>query len=253
MTKGKNIVGIIPVRMASTRFPGKPLAKICGLAMVEHIRRRVGLCKLLSRVIVATCDEEIKGLVEGFGGEAVMTSNTHERCTERVAEAAKDLDADIIVNIQGDEPLVTPRMITQVLGPMLEDKACGCVNLICPIDDEEEFESPNSVKTVVDQKGKVLYFSREPIPSRKKTKEPFARYRQLGVIAFTKPVLFQYVAMPQTPLEKIESIDMMRLLENGYAVRAAVTDEPLYGVDTPLELKRVEELMEKDRILRKYL
>ncbi len=252
MKKQSKIVGIIPVRMASTRFPGKPLASICGLPMVEHVRRRSALCKSLSRVIVATCDDQIRTVVEGHGGDVIMTSSSHERCTDRIAEAAAHLDADIIVNIQGDEPLIAPRMISRLLRPVIDDR-CGCANLICPITDEKEFESQNSVKAVLDLKGNILYFSREPIPSRKKTLEPFKKYRQLGIIAFTKPILLSYSSMKQTPMERIESIDMMRLLENGHTIKAVIINEPLYGVDTPDELKAAEAIMEKDKLLLEYL
>lgn len=249
----KTIVAIIPARMASTRFPGKPLAKIMGLPMVEHTRRRLCLCKELSRVIVATCDRQIKDAVESFGGEAIMTADTHERCTDRVAEAAKHLDADIIVNVQADEPMVTPEMISRILEPMLEDKACVCVNLVSVIVNDEDFQNPNTVKTIFDLKGNILYFSREPIPSPKKAKDSFSRYKQLGIIAFTKKMLDIYTALPQTPLEKIESVDMMRLLENGYPVRAVIINQPLYGVDTPEELKKVESLMRDDALVAKYI
>lgn len=249
----RKIVAIIPARMASTRFPGKPLAKILGLPMVEHVRRRVLLCKELSDVFVATCDKEIKDTIENLGGKVIMTKGSHKRCTDRIAEAARLLDADVIVNVQGDEPLILPQMISHVVEPLLADNKCKCVNLICPILTEEDFKNPNAVKTVLDEKGNVLYFSREPIPSPKKTMEPFKKYKQLGIIAFDRDLLLLYSAMKETPLERIESVDMLRLTENGYPIKAVITDKPLYGVDTPEELKRVEAIMKKDKLVKRYI
>lgn len=247
------IIAIIPARMASTRFPGKPLANILGLPMVEHVRRRILLCDKVDKVVVATCDAEIRDAIENYGGDVVMTANTHERCTDRVAEAMNYLDADIVVNVQGDEPLIMPQMILQVIQPMLDDDKCECVNLISPIVTEEEFKNPNAVKTVIDLNGNVLYFSREAIPSDKKTKAQFKKYKQLGIIAFTKRALLLYGKMKQTSMEKTESIDMMRFLENGYAIKTAFIDEPLYGVDTPAELDRVERIMKHDGLVKKYI
>lgn len=249
----KKIVAVIPVRMASTRFPGKPLAGIVGLPMVEHVRRRVGLCKDVSRVVVATCDTKIKEVVERFGGEVIMTSDKHERCTERVAEAADKLDADIVVNVQGDEPLIMPQMISELVGPMLGAGTCECTNLVSPITDDEESANPNVVKTVFDLKKNILCFSREPIPSSKKAKGRFRRYKQLGIIAFSKSMLLRYVSLKMTPVETIESIDMMRLLEHGYPIKAVVTEGASCGVDTPEDLKRAEGLMGKDGIVKEYL
>jgi 3-deoxy-manno-octulosonate cytidylyltransferase (CMP-KDO synthetase) len=255
MTEGdrKKAAVIIPVRMASSRFPGKPLAKILGLEMIEHVRRRAQLCKDLSSVLIATCDEEIRRVVEGYGGKVIMTSDSHERCTDRVAEAARKVEADIIINIQGDEPMITPEMISGVLKPLLDDSDCQVVNLISPIDSKEDFINPNVIKTVCGIDGNVLYFSREPIPSEKKSKGPVKAFRQLGVIAFRKDFLIAFSKLPQTPLEKFESIDMLRLLEHGYKIKAAVTAQKSYGVDTPENLRSVEALLKADKLLNKYM
>lgn len=253
MKNKKKITAIIPARMASTRFPGKPLAKILGLEMIEHIRRRVSLCGMMDAVIVATCDEEIKSLVERRGGMAVMTSSSHERCTDRIAEAAEKADADIIVNIQGDEPMIMPDMITAVVTPLVSDESCQAANLVCPIDNREDFISPNAVKTVCGIGGDVLYFSREPIPSDKKADSSFISLKQLGIIAFRKDFLMKFSRLPQTPLERIESIDMLRAVENGYKIKAVVTKEKIYGVDTPADLRRVEAIMKDDALLKEYM
>ena len=165
-------IAIIPARMAATRFPGKPLVTIRGLPMIEHVRRRVKMCRMLRETIVATCDREIKEVVEYAGGKVVMTSEKHERCTDRIAEAAAGVDADIIVNVQGDEPLILPGMIEEVIRPLFEDPELLCSNLVTRIKDEEEFQNPNAPKVVTDRSWNILYISREPIPSRKKATRP---------------------------------------------------------------------------------
>jgi len=163
------IVAIIPARMASTRFPGKPLARILGLPMIEHVRRRIALSDCLDEVIVATCDEEIREVVKEAGGKVIMTSRTHERSVDRVAEAAATLDADVVINVQGDEPLVLPRMMKEVTRPLLEDSSMHSANLVVRITDRVEFEDPNAPKAVINQFGDILYISREPIPSQRKS------------------------------------------------------------------------------------
>ena len=246
------VLVVVPARMASTRFPGKPLALIAGLPMVEHVRRRVLLCPLVNDVLVATCDIEIFAATEKFGGRAVMTSNRHERCTDRVAEAVGDEMADIIVNVQGDEPLLSPDMLDKVIRPMLEDPDLKCTNLISPIA-EEEGENPNLVKVTFDRNMNALYFSRESIPSRKKAgKSPIQRYKQLGIIAFRRSFLKTYTQLEPTPLEEIESVDMLRLLEHGYKIKFVSVFSNSIGVDTPEDLRRATELMHADPWLQHY-
>lgn len=249
----KRIIAIIPARMASTRFPGKPLVKILGLEMIEHVRRRLQLCRELAEVLVATCDPEIKETVEKYGGRAIMTSKDHQRCTDRVAEAVRTVDADVIVNVQGDEPMITPRMISLLIKQIVSDRDCHAANLVSPIEDREDFVNPNVVKTVCDSNGNVLYFSREPIPSDKKTGEIFTPLRQLGIIGFTKDFLLDFAKLPQTPLEKIESIDMLRMIEHGYKLKSVIVTDKIYGIDTAEELKKVENIMREDKLLIEYM
>jgi len=249
----KKVVAIIPARMASTRLPGKPLAKILGLELIEHVRRRVQLCEALDSVFVATCDDEIKNALAKYGGKVIMTAKNHERCTDRIAEAAIKIEADIVINVQGDEPMVTPDMITGVLKPLLDDSNCQVVNLISLIDNKEDFINPNVIKTVCDVDGNVLYFSREPIPSEKKFKGSVKAFRQLGVIAFRKDFLITFSKLPQMPLEKFESIDMLRLLEHGYRIKTAITTQKSYGVDTLEDLRLAENLLKADKLLNKYM
>lgn len=248
----KKVVAMIPVRMASSRFPGKPLAKILGLEMVEHVRRRVELCKSLNSVFVATCDCEIRDSVERYGGRVIMTSDVHERCTDRIAEAASKIDADIVINIQGDEPMIVPDVITLLVNKMLQTNA-KVINLLSAIDNKEDFNDPNVVKTVCDVKGNVLYFSREPIPSLKRTTEAFTPLKQLGIIGFTKEFLVKFSKLTPTPLEIIESIDMLRIIEHGYAIGTLIIKDTICGVDTMEDLKKIEDLMKRDVILSRYI
>ncbi len=250
--KSPTVLAVVPARMASTRFPGKPLALIAGLPMVEHVRRRVLLCPLVNDVLVATCDREIVAATEKLGGRAVMTASTHERCTDRVAEAAVGESADIIVNVQGDEPLLSPDMLEKVIRPMLENPDLPCTNLISPIA-EEEGENPNLVKVTFDRSMHALYFSREAIPSRKKAGNlPLQRYKQLGIIAFRREFLTTYTKLAPTPLEEIESVDMQRLLEHGYKIKLVPVTSNSIGVDTPQDLVKATELMRADPWLRHY-
>ncbi|MBF0465909.1 MAG: 3-deoxy-manno-octulosonate cytidylyltransferase [Nitrospirae bacterium] len=248
------IVAMIPARMAATRFPGKPLALIKGLPMIEHVRRRVQMAKILTEVYVATCDEQIKRVVETAGGKVIMTKDCHERCTDRVAEASDKIDADIIINVQGDEPLIMPEMIDAVARPLVQDNELYCVNLATPITDMVEFEDPNAPKLVTDIHGDVLYISREPIPSQKKTRFlEYLKLKQLGIISFRHDFLKVFTNLTPTPLEQVESVDMMRAVEHGYKVRTAVVKGIMIGVDVPDDVGRVENILDNDPLLEKYI
>ena len=244
------VVGVIPVRMASSRFPGKPLAKIRGLSMVEHVYRRALMTKTLDQVVIATCDKEIEREVQAFGGEAILTSDQHLRCTDRVAEAARQLEAEVVVNIQGDEPLLQPSMVDKIVEPFASDESVVCTTVIAVID-ESEADNPNVVKTVCAQSGDVLYFSREPIPSRKMG-VIVPMFKQVGIYAFTHQFLLRFDRLPETPLERAESVDLMRALEHGFPVRGVVCSELSLGVDTPQDLLRCEELMKDDALFPSY-
>jgi 3-deoxy-manno-octulosonate cytidylyltransferase (CMP-KDO synthetase) len=248
------IIAIIPARMAATRFPNKPLIPILGLPMIEHVRRRVAMSNELDEVIVATCDEEIKKVVESAGGKVIMTADTHERCTDRIAEAAGTIDADIVINVQGDEPLVMPYMMTDVTKPFAEDNDLVSVNLVSRIVDDAEFNNPNAPKAVTNRLGDLLYISREPIPSKKKAdSDQYTKLKQLGLIAFRKDFLEIFTQLEPTPLEQIESVDMMRAIEHGYRVRAVETQGRMIGVDVPDDIKLVEEALANDPLLKDYL
>ncbi len=247
-------IAVIPARMAATRFPGKPIVPILGLPMIEHVRRRVLLCDSLSDVIVATCDNEIRKVVEGAGGKVVMTSDKHERATDRVAEAAAGISADIVINLQGDEPLILPRMMDELIAPFKNDNDIQAVNLVTRIVNDEEFENPNAPKVVTNRFGDLLYISREPIPSRKKSyTEDYIKLKQLGLIAFKSDFLQTFTRLEATPLEKIESVDMNRAVEHGYKVKIVETKGQMIGVDVPKDIKRVEEILTSDPFVKEYL
>lgn len=248
------IIAVIPARMGSSRFPGKPLASILGIPMIEHVYRRTAMCDRLDGVYVATCDKEIYGAVEGFGGKAIMTSPRHKRASDRVAEAAQVLDAEVVVMVQGDEPMTTPEMIDLAIAPMLDDPQVQCVNLVKRIETEEEFLNPNTIKVVMDRQGEALYFSREPIPTRHiQDFDVIPVFKQVCVIPFRRNLLLTYAQLEPTPLEQTESIDMLRLLEHGYKVHMVETEFDTRAVDTPADRDRVEELMRDDPLTREYV
>ncbi|MFH2011563.1 MAG: 3-deoxy-manno-octulosonate cytidylyltransferase [Pseudomonadota bacterium] len=253
-----NIIGIIPARMASSRFPGKPLAKICGMPMIGHVYHRSVMSKSLSAVYVATCDQEVVEYVNSIGGKAVMTKDTHERASDRCAEAMLKIEAetgekiDLMVMIQGDEPLVLPEMIDEAVQPMIDDTNILITNLLGKITTIEEFEDPNEVKVVVDKFNNALYFSREPIPSRKKGVKDVSMYKQVCIIPFRRDFLLEYNETPQTPLEIIESVDMMRILENGLKVKMIPTRFDSKSVDTLDDLYVVEKIMNNDTLYNTY-
>ena len=241
MTK---IVAVVPARMGSTRFPGKPLAPLLGLPMIEHVVRRVTMCDRLDAVHVATCDEEIRDAVEAFGGSVIMTSRAHERASDRVAEAARALDADVVVMVQGDEPMVAPEMIEAAVAPMLADPSIGCVNLARRITDPAELHDRNTIKVVIAANGDALYFSRAPIPAIDAARlDEIAVFKQVCVIPFRPAFLREFALLAPTPLEGAESIDMLRALEHGLRVRMVETAVDTHAVDTPDDLRLVEARM----------
>jgi len=248
-------VAIIPARMGSSRFPGKPMAKIDGKPMIGHVFDRVKLCPDLTKTVVATCDKDIKDYIESIGGEAVMTSTLHERASDRAAEALAVLEAedgvtyDIVVMVQGDEPMTHPEMVSQALSPMLTNTSIKVVNLVADIASQEEFEDRNCIKVVLDCSDNAMYFSREPIPTQRNGLNVPMK-KQVCVIPFTRQFLFEYQELDPTPLEIIESVDMMRVLENGFKVKMVHTDFQTSAVDTPQDLVRIEALMTSDSFKR---
>jgi len=250
------IVALIPARLGSSRFPNKPLAPLFGRPMIEHVWYRASASRLLTDVVVATCDAEIRDAVDAFGGRAVMTSHQHERGTDRIAEAAAILglgEGDIAVNIQGDEPMLLPSMVDQAVRPLLDDAALPVTNLCAMIESDAEHTDPNEIKVVTNLSGEALFMSRSPVPSNTRGAPNVPRIKQVCVIAFRAPVLAQFAGLEQTPLERAESIDMMRLIENGVRVRMVPSSVRTFAVDTPDGLRRVEQAIEQDDSQKRFL
>jgi 3-deoxy-manno-octulosonate cytidylyltransferase (CMP-KDO synthetase) len=242
------VLALIPARMGSSRFPGKPLASILGKPMIGHVYDRVSRSPILALTAVATCDDEILEYVTSIGGVGVMTSTHHERASDRCAEALQKLEQlngtryDIVVMVQGDEPMTHPDMIAEAVQPMLDEPDLKIVNLLGEIGSLEEFEDRNCIKVVCDLNRNALYFSREPIPTRSKINE-IPMGKQVCVIPFRRDFLLDYTRMSPTPLEIAESVDMMRVLEHGLKVRMVPTRHTSKSVDTPADLTAVEQLM----------
>ena len=242
------ILALIPARMGSSRFPGKPMATLLGKPMIGHVYERVARCPLVDVTAVATCDDDIFGYVRSIGGTAVMTGSHHERASDRCAEALLALEKaaqaryDIVVMVQGDEPMVHPEMIAEAIQPLLDDASVQVANLLAPIDNDAEFEDRNCIKVVCDLESNALYFSREPIPTRiRGGAVPMGK--QVCIIPFRRDYLLEYTQLAPTPLEVAESVDMMRVLEHGMKVRMVRTSHRTQSVDTPDDLARVERLM----------
>lgn len=250
------VICVIPARMGSSRFPGKPMADMLGLPMILHVMKRCELNASLDRTVVATCDQEIFDAVTEAGGEAIMTADTHERCTDRVAEAISKMALslsgdDLVLMVQGDEALMTPEMAEQVIEAYRET-GTPVVNLMSRLTKVEDHDDPNAVKAVAGPDGLALYFSRAPIPSRyRATDAPM--YQQTGVIGLSAEYLQTFNNLPQTPLEIIESVDMMRVLEHGHPLRLVYTDRETVSVDTPDDLERALMFMREDPYTSEYL
>ncbi len=247
-----NILAIIPARMGSSRFPGKPMANINGTPMIGHVYNRVQKCELLTKTIVATCDSEIFDYISSIGGQAVMTSTEHERASDRAAEALNIMEKedqiqyDIIVMVQGDEPMTDPKMINEALDPIISNDSINIVNLVADIVTQEEFEDRNCIKVVLDKDNNAMYFSREPIPTQRFNIN-IPMKKQVCIIPFRRDFLFKYQEMVPTSYEVIESVDMMRVLENGYKVKMVPTNFATSAVDTKEDLLKVIDLMKDEK------
>lgn len=249
------ITAVIPARYASLRFPGKALAEIDGRPMIQHVYERAAQSKLVSRVIVATDDLRIANAVSAIGGEAVMTSTDHETGTDRLAEVAAGLDSDLIVNVQGDEPLIDPAMIDLALQPFLEEAGLLMGTVKTRIKCLHDFLSPNVVKVVTDNLNNALYFSRSPLPFfRDKWKDlkdesfccgKLLCYKHVGMYVYRRDFLLKFAAMPPAFLETSEKLEQLRAIENGVKIRVVETEFDSIGVDTPDDLLKAEELYRK--------
>ncbi len=238
-------IGVIPARYGSKRFPGKPLVDILGKPMIQHVWERASQVKTLEKVIIATDDERIRKKAEEFGAEAVLTSLSLSSGTERVAETVKDLDVEIVANIQGDEPLIKPRAIDEAVKSLIDNSKILMATLAYKMTKKEEMEDPNVVKVVFNKDNLALYFSRSPIPFFQKHPSPF--YKHIGLYLYRKEFLMKLIQLEPSPLEKIEGLEQLRVLENGYRIKVVETKYDSVGVDTPEDLEKVKAMIEGER------
>lgn len=239
-------VGVIPARYGSTRFPGKPLADLLGKPLVQHVWEGTHQSRRLSRVIVATDDDRIFEAVQSFGGEVVMTSREHPSGTDRVAEVVKDMDVDVVVNIQGDEPLIEGRVIDELVSAFEADRDLNMATLANRAQLGRDHSDPHTTKVVVDQKGFALYFSRWPVPfSRDELsgEQGAGHLQHIGIYGFRKDFLLLFTSLEPTPLEQIEGLEQLRALEHGFRVKVIETDHQPTNVDTLGDLERVKRII----------
>lgn len=244
------VTTVIPARYASTRFPGKPLVDLCGKPMIQWVYERTARCHGVDRVVVATDDERIVNAVRAFGGEVIMTREDHPTGTDRLAEVAEKIESPLIVNVQGDEPLIDPQMIEQAIEPLLRNPGVPMGTLKSRILTAEEYLNPNVVKVVSDRDDYALYFSRAPIPyardlaAQLDTKfDEMVAYKHIGLYVYRRDFLLSYPRLAPTPLEQFEKLEQLRVLENGFRIKVAETMLTSVGVDTPEDLGRVREIL----------
>jgi len=237
---------VIPARMASTRFPGKPLCDLCGKPMVQWVYEAAQRSGVAGEVVIATPDEEILSVVKYFGGQAILTRMDHPSGTDRIAEVAEQLVADFYVNVQGDEPLIDPKTIRACAQPMLDDANISMSSIFstCP---ESEIENPAVVKVVTDRAANALYFSRHAIPYPRNPREAPVK-KHIGIYAYRRDVVLQFATWQPTPLEKTESLEQLRFLENGVRIRMSEGQGSLVAVDTPEQAEEVRLLIEEGAI-----
>lgn len=243
------ILTLIPARMGSSRFPGKPLALINGKPMIGHVYERASQYRMATQTVVATCDTEIRDYIESIGGNVVMTSSSHERASDRCAEALVNLEKrasqnfDLVTMVQGDEPLVVPQMLHQALSPFWESREVKVSNLYSRITSDSELLDPSFIKVVKDSFSNALYFSRAPIPYSCNGVKAIEAFKQVCIIPFARDFLVEYIGMQPTPLEIYESVDMMRVLEHGFKVKLVETLHKSLAVDLPSHIPLVERFM----------
>jgi 3-deoxy-manno-octulosonate cytidylyltransferase (CMP-KDO synthetase) len=239
MTPGRNVItAVIPARMASSRYPGKPLVPILGIPMIEHVRRRTLLANV-DHVVVATCDQSIMDAVDRQGGRAVMTKDTHQRCTDRVEEAMQGLPGDVVAMVQGDEPLLIPEAVQMVTRPLVEDPTLDVVNLLSPLESDADYGNPNIVKAVCNLRGDLMFLTRAAVPHFREVIE-VPVFRQTGIMGFRTTFLYRYSRLPETALERAESVDMLRVLEHGIRIAGVVANYVTLGVDRPSDVALIE-------------
>jgi 3-deoxy-manno-octulosonate cytidylyltransferase (CMP-KDO synthetase) len=240
-----NILVVIPARYASSRFPGKPLAPIAGKPMIQHVVEHVRHASLPSRIIVATEDDRIKHAVEAFGGEAVITRPDHRTGTDRIAEVATHIPADIYINVQGDEPLIDSGTVDAVAAAMVEDQTIQLATPCSAITQANEIMDPNVVKVVLDFDSQALYFSRAPVPWVRDTGDHVVarHWKHIGLYAYRRDALLEFPTLPPGELERVEQLEQLRWLENGFRIHVVETSYNAISVDVPADVERVEKLL----------
>jgi 3-deoxy-manno-octulosonate cytidylyltransferase (CMP-KDO synthetase) len=236
------ITAIIPARYSSSRLPGKPLKDICGKTMVQRVYEQVKKVSLVDKVIVATDDQRIFNKVKSFKGNVIMTSKDHKTGTDRLAEVAAKIETDIIVNVQGDEPLIKPLVIKSAIEPLLTDDSLKMSTLKHLINDEEEINNPNVVKVITDKNNNAIYFSRSKIPYARNSQK-FNYYKHIGLYVYRSDFLLKFAEMKPTPLEIQESLEQLRVTENGYKIKVIETEYDSIGVDTEEDLDKVRNIL----------
>jgi 3-deoxy-manno-octulosonate cytidylyltransferase (CMP-KDO synthetase) len=241
------VVVVIPARYASSRLPGKPLVPLAGKPMIQRVYERARLAQTATRVVVATDDQRIVDAVNAIGGEARMTRSDHRTGTERIAEVAAREPGEVFVNVQGDEPLIDPAAIDTAVGALLEEPAAQIATVATPIRHAGDIMDPNVVKTVLDFEGNALYFSRAPIPWIRDTQQKMhvKYWKHLGLYVFQRDALLEYPTLPHGELEKIEQLEQLRWMENGWRIRVAEVAHDSVSVDVPDDVARVEKLLQE--------
>lgn len=240
-----DVIGVIPARYGSTRFEGKVLAELCGKPMIQWVWEAAKKAKILDEIIVACDDKRVEEAVVSFGGRAAFTAKEHPSGTDRICEVVNPLEVKVVVNIQADEPLIDPVMIENVARPLLDDPTLNMTTLMKEIDNPQEIIDPNVVKVLTDKNGFSLYFSRAAIPYQRDKSVEATYYKHIGLYAYTKDFLFIFKNLPESSLERIEKLEQLRVLEEGFRIKVIETKVSTVGVDTPEDLERVEKTLSK--------
>lgn len=244
-SKTSQIIGIIPARWASSRFPGKPLFHLCGKPLLQHVYERASACQKLSAIVIATDDERIQEAAKGFGSRVVMTSSDHPTGTDRIAEAAASYpDATHFINIQGDEPLIEPSLVDELASLLAHDSGIDLITAASPLKESAQLQDPNIVKVILNAKNDALYFSRAPIPY---PRDPQAAQplRHIGLYGYRADFLQNFVTWPPAPLELAESLEQLRALHHGARIQVVLTDHEAIGLDTPEQVSLLETLLSR--------
>ncbi len=241
----QSIIGVIPARWASTRFPGKPLFELCGKPLLQHVFERTTQCRNLSAIVVATDDDRIRDCAESFGATVVMTSTDHPTGTDRIAEAAAQFPAaSHFINIQGDEPLIEPILIDELATKLAQDSGIDLITAASPIQDTTQLDDPNIVKVVLNGRNDALYFSRAAIPHPREA-DAVRPLRHIGLYGYRADFLQDFVTWPPAPLERAESLEQLRALHHGARIQVVLTDHEAIGLDTPEQVSLLESLLEQ--------